>query len=109
MPTVGSNLSRLKAAGDLVNLDVKWALAAWYPAARRAELAEKPKGSRRRKYVKRGKAAAAKSTTSKPTPEQIARIRELQKSGKKLSDIAKEVGVHHLAVWSILKPHKVAA
>lgn len=35
MPSVGSQLSRMKAAGDIVNFQAKWAMASWYPAARK--------------------------------------------------------------------------
>ena len=45
MPIVRSNLSRMKSNGEVVNIDGKWGLSAWYPAAR--TVPAKPKGKKR--------------------------------------------------------------
>lgn len=166
MPIVGSNLSRLKAAGDAVNVEGKWGLASWYPAARKADTTAKKNGRRRGRPKGSAKAKADKPSATpetgpgaddqirhlhaagktyreiaqelgvsravvwralkggrpegpaaerdkasgpKVTPEQIEQIRMFHAAGKKLGEIAKEVGLHHLAVWGVLKPKKAAA
>ncbi len=119
MPIVGSNLSRMKSAGEVVNIDGKWGLSTWYPAAR-APVAAKTKGKKRGRPKGQTKAKATpvstpkpgtepKPSASKPTPEQVEQIKRLHAEGKKPGEIAKEVGLHHLAVWGILKPKKAAA
>lgn len=112
MPIVGSNLSRMKSNGEVVNIDGKWGLASWYPAARSAPA--KPKGKRRGKSKKaESKQASGKAQTtpasdnqpktSKPTTEQIEKIKSMSAAGKKLAEIAKAVGLHHFAVMRVLK------
>jgi hypothetical protein len=117
MPIVGSNLSRMKSAGETVNVEGKWGLASWYPAARRAELNAKPKQGRKRgrpkgsgkiKAAKATEAKADKAAAPKPTAEQIERIRKLDDAGKKPGEIAKEVGLHHFSVMGVLKSKKAA-
>lgn len=109
-PLVSSNLSRLKATGELVNVEGKWGIASWYPAVRKAELSGKSKNEHKRKHDKSSVARrTAKAAISRPTPEQVERIKTLHGAGKKLSDIAKEVRLHHLAVWGILKLRKPVA
>jgi DNA invertase Pin-like site-specific DNA recombinase len=49
-----------------------------------------------------------KTVSPKPTPEQVEQIKTLHAAGKKPGEIAKAVGLHHLAVWGILKPKKAA-
>jgi len=117
MPIVGSHLSRLKAAGEAVNVEGKWGLASWYPAARKAELTAKkgkkrgrPKGSKAQPTPTTAKPDAPKEApTSKLTAEeQNARIKALYADGKKAGEIATEVGLHRLAVGRILKQIKAA-
>lgn len=99
MAIVGSNLSRMKSAGETVNVEGKWGLASWYPAARNLDVAAKPKGR------KRGRPKGS----TKPTPELVEQIKRLQAAGKKPGEIATEVGLHRLTVGRILKPRKAAA
>jgi len=112
MGIVGPTLSRMKKAGDVLPIQGKWGLAEWYPAARKE--APKPTRGSKRGQPKGSKVKSSASKTqekhasSKPTPEQIEQIKRLSAAGKKLSEIAKEVGLHHLAVWGILKPKKAA-
>jgi hypothetical protein len=121
MPSVGSTLSRMKSAGEVVSVKGKWGLAAWYPAARTLQTPANPNKARKRGRPKGSKARIAKTEakrdapnaepkapSSKPTPEQIEQIKKLHVTGKRPGEIAKEVGLHHLAVWSILKPPKAA-
>jgi hypothetical protein len=116
MPIVGSNLSRMKSAGDVVNIDGKWGLASWYPAAR-MQSAVKPKGKNRGRPKAKPKATAASAPAAEPvteqkpkwTPEQIERIRRLDSEGKTHGQIAKEVGIHHFSVKHILKQEKERA
>jgi hypothetical protein len=119
MPTVGSNLSRMKTTGELVNVEGKWGLALWYPAARRADQTAPPKEGRKRGRPK-GKKTATPSDQSEPAKErtkltltegQSERIERLYAEGKSLNEIAKELGVHHLKVmnskmWRSLHPPK---
>jgi hypothetical protein len=111
MPIVGSNLSRLKAAGETVNVEGKWGLASWYPAARKESPQKLQKGR------KRGRPKANPSVTAKVTPEQkttaskltaaqIEQIKVLHAGGNKLADIAKTLGVHHFAVMHAIKSVK---
>ncbi len=117
MPIVGSNLSRLKSAGQTVNVEGKWGLASWYPAARKAELAPKSKRGRKRGRPKgSGKAnakgstptAEKKATPVKPTVDQIEQIKKLSAAGKKPGEVAKAVGLHHFTVMAVLKSKKAA-
>lgn len=113
MPIVGSNLSRLKAAGETVNVEGKWGLASWYPAARKAELNAKSKKGRKRgrpkaKAEPSAPKVQAEARPSKLTSEQIERIKKLHASGRTNVEIGKEFGIHHLAVWRIVKPPKAA-
>jgi hypothetical protein len=107
----------IKLAGETVNVEGKWGLASWYPAARRAELNAKPKQGRKRgrpkgsgkiKAAKATEAKADKAAAPKPTAEQIERIRKLDDAGKKPGEIAKEVGLHHFSVMGVLKSKKAA-
>lgn len=108
MPIVGSNLSRMKSAGLLVNVDGKWGLASWYPAARKNDAHEKPRRGRK-------PSLPSKSTLIQPPPkarresksfskQDVERMRTLQAEGRPLKDIGKEFGVHHLSVWRALNP-----
>ena len=113
MPSVGSNLSRLKAAGETVNVEGKWGLASWYPAARRAELNAKPKkGSKRGRPKKSKTTATDQQDAPKPvvrfTPEQIEKMKTLRAAGKKDGEIGKELGIGALDVFRALKPKKAA-
>ncbi len=118
MPIVGSNLSRLKSAGELVNVEGKWGRASWYPAARKADQTANLKEARKRGRPKaKTEAPSIKPTAQdqpalKLTEEQIQQIKRLDAAGKQLSEIAKELGVHHLKIanskaWRILHPPKV--
>jgi hypothetical protein len=115
MPIVGSNLSRMKSNGEVVNIDGKWGLSAWYPAARTAPA--KSKGKKRGR-PKSGKTKAAqtdapktepKASASKPTAEQIERMKTLQATGKKPGEIGKQLGISTLTVWRTLKPNSPKA
>jgi hypothetical protein len=113
MPIVGSNLSRMKTAGEVVNVDGKWGLSIWYPAARQQQAATKPKG---RKRGRPKSAESPKSTTTPETPDeapkrkltrqQIEIIKELHDDGKSNGDIAKELGISNIEVWRVLRPPK---
>jgi len=116
MPIVGSNLSRLKTAGEVCQpAQGKWGLAAWYPALARQIVTAKPTGKKRGrpKGSTKPKVEATRSDTKshapKPTPEQIEQIKKLGAVGKKPGEIAKEVGLHHFAVMGILKSKEAAA
>lgn len=100
MGIVGPTLSRMKKAGDVLPIQGKWGLAEWYPAARK-EATKPARGPKRLR-------AKVKSSAGKPTAEQIEQIKKLSATGKKLGEIAREVGLHHLAVWKILKPNQAA-
>jgi hypothetical protein len=114
MPIVGSNMSRMKSAGELCQPQQgKWGLAAWYPAASRQAVAAKPKTKKRGrpKALKTAMAVKAKASTAeqktagaKLTGEQIARMKTLQAAGKTVGQIAKELGVHQFNVYRVLKP-----
>jgi hypothetical protein len=121
MPIVGSNLSRLKSVGELVNVEGKWGRASWYPAARKADQTANPKEARKRGRPKaKTEAPSIKPTAqhqpasaSKLTEDQIQQIKRLDAAGKQLGEIAKELGVHHLKIanskaWRILHPPKQA-
>lgn len=109
MPIVGSNLSRMKSNGEVVNIDGKWGLSVWYPAARTAPA--KPKGKKRGRPKKVAtKPETAKkpkpepeTKSAKPTADQVERIKSLNAAGKKLAEIAKQVGLHHFTVMGVLK------
>ena len=105
MPIVGSNLSRMKSAGLLVNVDGKWGLASWYPAARKNDAHEKPR--RGRKPSKSTLTQPPPKTQSKPqnfSKQDVDLMRSLQTEGRSLKEIGKEFGVHHLSVWRALNP-----
>jgi hypothetical protein len=107
MPIVGSRLSRLKADEKVCQpTSGKWGLSEWYPAAARqaAAAAAKSKG-RKRGRPKKSKASTQstdKSASSKPTPEQIERMKTLQAAGKKYGEIGKELGISTLTVFRAL-------
>jgi hypothetical protein len=111
MMSVGSTLSRMKAAGDAVSVQGKWGLRRWYPGMREEKVARgdkarkrgRPKGSKA-DAVKAPKTASAKSTT-----EQIERINALHAAGKRPGEIGKELGLHHLVVARILREKLKAA
>jgi hypothetical protein len=103
MGIVGPTLSRMKKAGDVLPIQGKWGLAEWYPAARK-EVAKSARAKRGRPKKPKGKLNADfKTSSSKPTSEQIDQIKRLNASGKKLSEIAKEVGLHHFTVMRVIK------
>jgi hypothetical protein len=117
MPTVGSNLSRMKATGELVNVEGKWGLASWYPAARKADQAVTPKEGRKRGRPRKTTAPSAQPTATKEQPssklteQQIFQIGRLNAEGKSLNEIARELHVHHLKimnskVWRVLHPRR---
>lgn len=125
MATVSATLQRMKQqSGEVVALGKgQWGLAEWYPGLRKEkiEAIAKPKKSGKRNKTGTAtpktasqsehpvtKDAPNQSTTPRPTAEQIQRIKELHGEGKKPGEIAKEIGLHHLAVWSILKTKKAA-
>ena len=123
MATVSATLQRMKQqSGEVVALGKgQWGLAEWYPGLRKEkiEATAKPKKARRRSRPKSTNKQTTKAETktddsskpeerSRPTTEQIQQIRKLHASGKKLGEIAREVGMHHLAVWGVLKPKKAA-
>jgi len=93
---VSTNLSRLKADGELVNVDGKWGLASWYPSTEKIQ-------------PKTGVKQKRDDAKSPLTMEQIERIKQLNTSGKPLNEIARELDVHHLKilnshVWRTLHP-----
>jgi DNA-directed RNA polymerase delta subunit len=124
MATVSATLQRMKQqSGEVVALGKgQWGLAEWYPCLRKEkiEATAQPKKARGRRRSKGAKKQNTKpgmkkegddlklEERSKPTAEQIEQIRRLSVAGKKPGEIAKEVGMHHLAVWSLLKPKKAA-
>lgn len=115
MATVSATLQRMKQqSGEVVALGKgQWGLAEWYPGLRREkiEATAKPNKSRKRTRPKPETAAQPehKPSPAKPTAEQIEQIKALHAAGKTPGEIAKEVGLHHLAVWGLLKPKKAAA
>jgi hypothetical protein len=109
--TVSATLTRMKRMeGDVVPVQGRWGLSQWYPGMRKEkiEATAKPKKKKRQTSKSKAETKAPKAGAHGPTPEQIAQIKQLNAEGKKLSVIAKEVGLHHLAVWKILKPQKAA-
>jgi hypothetical protein len=114
MNIVGSRLSRLKSMGKVCQPSTgKWGLSEWYPAASRLAAAAKPKGKKRGRPKKSKVAPQStdKPPTSKPTPDQIERMKALQAAGKKFGEIGKELGISTLAVFRALggKPKTNAA
>jgi hypothetical protein len=114
MPLVGSRLSRMKSAGEVANVQGKWGLAAWYPAARTQATGKSTKRKSHTKKTKReGKPVTPnmeqKTPASKFTPEQLAQIKKLHEEGKRPGEIAKEVGLHHFAVMGVLKSQMAKA
>jgi hypothetical protein len=119
---VGPTLSRMKAAGDLIPIKGRWALAEWYPAGarERLEAVEKGKSKKHRKAGRpKGKSKAQtksdaspspteKPASSKPTPEQVEQIMKLHAGGKKPGEIAKAVGLHHFSVAHVIKSKQAA-
>lgn len=104
--SVGSTLTRMKLAGDVVSVSGKWGMAAWYPALRRERIeavqkGAKPKGKKTAKAKK--PSGSTNQETHHPTADQVERIKALGAEGKKLSEIAKEVGLHHFVVMRVLK------
>lgn len=107
MPIVGSRLSRLKSDGKVCQPTTgKWGLSEWYPAAARQAAAAAKAKTRKRGRPKKSATTQAenKSTTGKPTPEQIERIKALHAAGKSNGEIGKELGISNLTVWRTLKP-----
>jgi HB1, ASXL, restriction endonuclease HTH domain len=115
---ISATLTRMKRQdGDVLQVQGKWGLSDWYPALRKEKLEAnakskkgrkrgRPKASTKAAEPPRGTEAKASkaAATPKTTPEQVEQIKTLHAAGKKPGEIAKEVGLHHLAVWSILKP-----
>ncbi len=120
MASVGSTLSRMKRAGDVVSVKKKWGLATWYPRAPKQSATEKsqkgrkrarPRGSKPKKTETKSEATKAeqpKPGSSKLTPEQIALIKALHAAGKKPGEIGKQVGIHHFTVLKVLRQKKTA-
>jgi hypothetical protein len=109
MPIVGSNLSRLKTAGETVNVEGKWGLTSWYPAARAQGAISKKKASRAKSSAKAKRSASPKPKVINENPEPISakmveRVKELKAAGKTNGEIAKELGVSNIEVWRALKP-----
>lgn len=102
MPIVGSNLSRMKSSGILVNVDGKWGLASWYPAARKNEAQEKPR--RGRKPARSNQPSAKTRSAERFSKEDVERMKTLRAEGRSLKEIAEDFGTHHLSVWRALKP-----
>lgn len=111
MPSVGSTLSRMKAAGGVASVQGKWGLSSWYPGMRKESPA---KGKKERKRNRKGpktptadgaNKAPGKSTPSKLTLEQIEQIKNLHAEGKKPGEIGKELSISTLTVWRTLKPN----
>lgn len=95
---VSTGLSRLKADGELVNIDGKWALASWYSGAKRADM-----GMRSGHTWKRSR------SRTPLTAEQNERIKTLVSNGASLGEIARDLGLHHLKIvnsyiWRELHP-----
>lgn len=111
---VGPTLTRMKAAGDLVPIQGRWALSEWYPAGARERLEAMEKG-KTKKGKKQGKKPITKKTgggpsepphgaePKKPSEEQIAQIRALHAAGKRPGEIAKQTGVQIFTVTRIIK------
>lgn len=100
--SVGSTLTRMKQAGDVVSVSGKWGISAWYPALRRerVEAVQKANGAKSKK--KKAKSTAKSKEPKPPTTEQIERIKALHAEGKKPGEIGKAVGVHHFTVLRVL-------
>jgi predicted DNA-binding protein (UPF0251 family) len=112
MPSVGSTLSRMKAAGDVASVQGKWGLSSWYPGKRKAKLetrATKAKNGRRRGRPRASKATAQSDKSQHPpvgtpklTAEQVEQIKMQRAEGKTQKALAEEFGVSQGTVWSIL-------
>jgi hypothetical protein len=106
--SVGSTLTRMKTAGDVVSVSGKWGISAWYPALRRerVDAVQKANGAKSKKKKSKTKAAMKSSepkpSSPQPTAEQIERIKALHAEGKKPGEIGKAVGVHHFTVLRVL-------
>lgn len=100
MASVGSTLSRMKAAGDIVSVQGKWGLRQWYPGMRDEKVT---KSAKARKRARPKGSAKAKATASKPSPDQIEHMKALKAAGKTNGEIAKELGLNNLTVWRALK------
>lgn len=121
---VAPTLSRMRTAGDTMQVQGKWALTEWYPAGarERVEALERDKAKKGKRRAKKKIAlstpAAQKQETpqskaaeqpKKPTEHQVAEIVALHEAGKKAGEIAKETGVHIFNVTRIIKSHGKAA
>jgi hypothetical protein len=112
--SVGSTLTRMKAAGDVVSVSGKWGISTWYPALRRERVdavqkANEAKSKRKKANTKAtAKSGEQKPHSSQPTAEQIERIKTLHAAGKKPGEIGRDVGIHHFVVMRILKQNKAA-
>jgi hypothetical protein len=109
-------MSLLRSVYDVVKVqDHTFGLIKFYSEEQIKRLRDTRRQTGTGKTVKRGqkkhkpknsKDRAQKETKpteqAKPSPEQIARMKELQAEGKPLKEIAKEFGLHHLAVYHLL-------
>jgi hypothetical protein len=118
MPSVGSTLSRMKTAGDLVSVQGKWGLVSWYPGMRKEKLESPSKILSLKQPTKKETTGAdmvqptlfggSQSTRGrrKLTPEQVEQIKIQRAAGKTLDEIAKEFGVAKGTVWMNTKTWK---
>jgi hypothetical protein len=121
MGTVTATLTRMKRInGDVVAVRRgEWALTEWYKGRRfdKPEPTKKPKkrgakskkakpSSENKKAPEKAPGRSKKVEPEKkhepPTSEQIERVKVLHASGKGFGEIAKEVGLHQLAVYRII-------
>jgi hypothetical protein len=123
MPSVGSTLSRMKAAGETVNVDGKWGLASWYPAARKLEASDKPKAKSQErnanpKYsietdspdeVGPNAPRATRASRHKLTPEQEQQIKARAETGATYRQLAEEFGVSRGYVWRIVSGRRATS
>jgi len=108
-------MSLLKSVYDVVKVqDHTFGLIRFYSEDQikqirdmRRQTATGKKGKRGRPKKQKSKgytSTAEKANADKPSfsPEQIARMKELQAEGKSYKEIAQQFGVHHLAVYHLL-------
>jgi chemotaxis protein histidine kinase CheA len=126
MPSVGSTLSRMKAAGETVNVNGKWGLASWYAAARKVEGTEKPKAKSREEDVgtKPTTQSADADTRAegvpnpprsprksrhKLTPTQEQQIKVRAEAGDTYRQLAEEFSVSRGYVWRIVSGQRATS
>jgi DNA invertase Pin-like site-specific DNA recombinase len=102
----------MKTSGELVNVDGKWGLSLWYPAARKLEVTERPKKTHKRGRPKGAnagghsgaeyKSAGPPIGSPKLTAEQVEQIKTRSVAGEPRTKLAKEFGISRSSVWGIV-------